>query len=529
MTKSTNPSETNTPPHQPWYIIFFSGFFAWLSGILFMFFLGAAGVYPESVAGGLITGFLFLTASCSIESGAKSVFRSQISLAASVTGHVWILISTGRLVKNIYSFAIPVTCLLLWSALYIPKKSLVHRLFSSLLVWISLAFSLLNRSEQFMYLIVPLQIIAGTVILTSTRKIRGEELKELGKPAAYASIFMGLKLLATIHGGYSSIHPLPLSLFFGAYSIGLIAFLAEERKIWETPHIYSLFAIIALSLLAPPGLLAAIAMGILGFAFSNRIVSGLSIGFIPLFLFIFYYDLNVTLDLKSWILAGSGIVLLILRKVALDQFTCKHDSQEATDNESLLPSGTSDTSTKPFISLPLHKSWQKAVYTGTLVLILLAVNGMIISKEHVLKNGESLLLKLVPVDPRSLMQGDYMILRYELADVMNHSLVKIPREGAAVVKIDNDKVATYSGIFEGQVLQEDERIIRFTLRGGNIRFGAESYFFQEGHGQFYNKAKYGELKVRSDGSTVLAGLCDSDKKRIVVPVKKSKGGWMDSP
>ena len=36
------------------------------------------------------------------------------------------------------------------------------------------------------------------------------------------------------------------------------------------------------------------------------------------------------------------------------------------------------------------------------------------TKEEILKNGKLVLLKLAPVDPRSLMQGDYMILNYEI-------------------------------------------------------------------------------------------------------------------
>ncbi|MFX7329222.1 GDYXXLXY domain-containing protein, partial [Acinetobacter baumannii] len=33
-------------------------------------------------------------------------------------------------------------------------------------------------------------------------------------------------------------------------------------------------------------------------------------------------------------------------------------------------------------------------------------------KEMLLKEGQLVLLPLAPVDPRSLMQGDYMALRY---------------------------------------------------------------------------------------------------------------------
>ncbi|MBS0976300.1 GDYXXLXY domain-containing protein, partial [Serratia rubidaea] len=54
--------------------------------------------------------------------------------------------------------------------------------------------------------------------------------------------------------------------------------------------------------------------------------------------------------------------------------------------------------------------------TGALVLAaLLLVNLSIYQKEQQLRQGRVAILQLAPVDPRSLMQGDYMALDYALA------------------------------------------------------------------------------------------------------------------
>ena len=45
------------------------------------------------------------------------------------------------------------------------------------------------------------------------------------------------------------------------------------------------------------------------------------------------------------------------------------------------------------------------------VLVLGGINVAIWQKQQTLSHGQLILLKLAPVDPRSLMQGDYMILR----------------------------------------------------------------------------------------------------------------------
>lgn len=55
-----------------------------------------------------------------------------------------------------------------------------------------------------------------------------------------------------------------------------------------------------------------------------------------------------------------------------------------------------------------------AVLAGILVLI--AVNVSIYQREQLLQHGRFVLLELAPVDPRSLMQGDYMALRFEVAN-----------------------------------------------------------------------------------------------------------------
>ena len=48
-------------------------------------------------------------------------------------------------------------------------------------------------------------------------------------------------------------------------------------------------------------------------------------------------------------------------------------------------------------------------------------NAQILLKEHTRTSGNLVLLELAPVDPRSLMQGDYMTLRYAIAsDVISN-------------------------------------------------------------------------------------------------------------
>ena len=62
------------------------------------------------------------------------------------------------------------------------------------------------------------------------------------------------------------------------------------------------------------------------------------------------------------------------------------------------------------------RRWERLIVVAALVLILVLINWQIWSKERHLAEGEVVFLELAPVDPRSLMQGDYMALRFALAN-----------------------------------------------------------------------------------------------------------------
>jgi uncharacterized membrane-anchored protein len=145
-------------------------------------------------------------------------------------------------------------------------------------------------------------------------------------------------------------------------------------------------------------------------------------------------------------------------------------------------------------------------------MVFAVINGLIVHKESILTNGQTLLLKLVPRDPRSLMQGDYMALRYEIADeVEKISFDGKSTDGFLVVKRDENNVGHFTRFDNASALFEGEIRLRYRHRG-SFRLGAESFFFQEGHAKFYEKAVYGELKVSPKGEIILLGLRDKDFK-----------------
>lgn len=149
---------------------------------------------------------------------------------------------------------------------------------------------------------------------------------------------------------------------------------------------------------------------------------------------------------------------------------------------------------------------------GTLALVAVTLNVLIVRKEAILRDGRTLLLPLASRDPRSLMQGDYMTLRYRLADQLPPG--PIPAKGVLIVRVDTNGVAT-GGVRLGgdDPPGADELRLGYRNRGA-LRLGAESYLFQEGQQDLFAQAAYGELRVAPNGESILVGLRDRNLQRL---------------
>ncbi|KIG15596.1 putative membrane protein [Enhygromyxa salina] len=249
------------------------------------------------------------------------------------------------------------------------------------------------------------------------------------------------------------------------------------------------------------------------------------------FLFLFYYQLETTLLLKSLWVMSTGALLLLGAWLARPR-----------SDETRADSGPERSS-----------RWLPAIVLCVVSAGL--VIGASLQKERVLSTGQTVLLPLAPVDPRSLMQGDYMILRYELEDELDtgragqrelirpmpgqfepdhealepeppavpalpSTLVGQPRRGRLVLTVDGDRVGHFARFDDGSPLAADELLLEYRQRnnqGSRLRVGAESFLFEEGSDDLYANARYGELVVASDGESVLVGLRDEARRPLGVP------------
>ena len=160
-----------------------------------------------------------------------------------------------------------------------------------------------------------------------------------------------------------------------------------------------------------------------------------------------------------------------------------------------------------------------------LVIILGLVNWSIAGKEKHLAEGRVVYLDLAPVDPRSLMQGDYMALRFRLANEVHNALPKKKEQqrwrhnvdaadGYVVVSLDERHIASFKRLHKDQALSKDEILMRFRVRNGAVKFATNAFFFQEGHGADYQSARYGQFRVDDRGELLLAAMYDENLNKL---------------
>jgi len=144
------------------------------------------------------------------------------------------------------------------------------------------------------------------------------------------------------------------------------------------------------------------------------------------------------------------------------------------------------------------------------VLVLASVNYSIHAKEQIIRQGETIFLSLAPVDPRSLMQGDYMALRLQIATEIplpGEDATELPR---APVVLDDKRVATLAKHGTAGDLS-----LRYRIRNGQVWLGTNAYFFEEGSASRFTRARYGEFRVdRASGEAVLVGMRDAELRAL---------------
>jgi uncharacterized membrane-anchored protein len=129
--------------------------------------------------------------------------------------------------------------------------------------------------------------------------------------------------------------------------------------------------------------------------------------------------------------------------------------------------------------------------------------------------GQTVYLDLQPVDPRALMLGDYMRLRYTEERVPDGMEIdELPPKGAFVMSLDDNNVATVSRLASEAPMGANETRFSYTRTNRSLTFGAPRFYFENGTAETYENARYGVFKVSPAGKAILVNLADEEFKLL---------------
>jgi len=290
---------------------------------------------------------------------------------------------------------------------------------------------------------------------------------------------------------------------------GLLVFVYDTAKTLALPRRIAFGAfVLCAAILLLSYRMPWLGVGFLALALARRIESrpliGLGIGYLACCTIVEYYYLGTSLLHKSYTLGAIGVVLCLAAVLLHRQLAGRSDA---------LPAPATPAVSKDCIG--------RALFAACLLGFFLLFGWSVRQKEDLLRSGSSIMLALRPVDPRSLMQGDYMILRLDVEEGIAKALRGKEREsrlkGVAFIAPDSDGVYHFVGLEEDGPPQENGPLpLRLVYRGKRygVQVGSGSFFFQEGHGQAYDRARFVEMRVDPEGNTLITHLLDENRQRI---------------
>ncbi len=499
-----------TNPGTLWYLSLMQGFAGWLASLFMLGFIGSVFTwlfhYENEVI--LLTAGIALCTSAYVlqRNSQSSIFISQVALASSLCGQfmvAWSLFDYFDF-KEIHAFLL----LGLFQAfLAILMPNYLHRVLSS---WFSaIAFSWLFHRLGFLGLDSAIVAVLFTLLCLNQDKL--DRFSEIIEPITFGLAISLVQMSGQSLFGLDFIgfhrhtlsfpfqHYLPylgIAIVFLSYVYLIFKILQHQPKGNAHSHkamYWTLALLFGLASLPITGLTAALLVLITGFYLQHRTLAALGLISIISFFSWYYYSLHETLLIKSLWLMGFGLILLLILLVVRKLSVTTH---------------------KPCPAARPH-SKQKWLGFATITLLLLVVNWDILKKEELLATGQEVRLELAPVDPRSLMQGDYMQLRFAVAqEAYQRHNGDLPNDGFMIVSPDKNQVFRFIRLSTANDVQGTELALQYRIRNNQMKFATNAFFFEEGTAEIYENAKYGMFKVSRGGEMLLHSLEDENGQTL---------------
>lgn len=526
----------------PWYVHCLLGLSAWLATLLLLVFLAFSDIV-SSTQGALVTGLVLCAIGVAVLRTEAGPFWRQCATAMAFAGQILVVYG----LSSTTSFASGCIFLfLLGTAIYALAPDVILRFLSGGVIATALAGLIwLGRSSGLMedtflrawmdfdvaratFVWLPMAVTgawATAAIFCVGHQLTGKRANTL-QPLAWA-FALSAQTIVWLAAGISvlqlrtmwSLNPSTAVLLVAGALLPAASALAV---LWPRRHLLTPGLVIgvpvgllllALFWLPSPGVSFALAWLLLGFGLNLPRLTAFGVISLLAYLGAYYYQLDVPLLQKALWLGGAAVLLFVLR-VFVWLVPRLMRTQQAASREGLPP-----------VSRALR--WRTGAILAGLVLVLAVVNGAIWQRETLLSSGDVVVLELAPVDPRSLMQGDYVALRFDAgrditrwrlegdADADTPAFMGVKTDGYVVLTPDEKGVAKPVRIQSSPTPVGDKEIaLRYRVREDGVRLVTNAFFFPEGQGQHFEQARYGQLRVGKNGDALLTGLLDPDLKPL---------------
>jgi hypothetical protein len=305
----------------PIYIKILVAVAAWFSAGFIILSLEIAKLLKDGGSAAII-GLIFIVAAIAVslkEKRKKNIFINQLCLALAAAGNGLILIgiATDIAGNNNELPALFITQVFICCIVYPAYGNSIYRFLAPIAAAVfAVAWIVDARMPWMLSVIIAVEMILfGILVLKRTIPVFLEPLMYSAAAMLPATIlFMNIINTGLPHFQFY-VSEWPSSIIVSAGIIYLVIEMAGGMKSVKEPWlILAIISAAVLGAVTTPGIPVAIGLMIAGYAFGNRFLLGLSFVFLPCFLFFYYYSLNIDLAYKSYILAGSGMLLLAVRE-----------------------------------------------------------------------------------------------------------------------------------------------------------------------------------------------------------------------
>ena len=309
------------PP--PLYLNILMGVGAVIAGLCLAFFF--LKQTPVVVALLMVGGAVWLQKKAGDGGEIRHSVLTQPSLALMITGKLCFLEAFGKMLApylsgydyDIWSetLALVMITALTYPIYRVAIDRFLFPLFALCYILLPILLDSGDHSALLLHGFFLLQFVAAAVLLTHA-KIKADYM-----PLAYALVFslcgnvlflVSAELAsAEVSENIAVISPYFASLILTGGLIALFGWAAGGMaKLKTEPLLLASTGAVLLGLIAAPGILLAIMLLVLGYARHERPLLATGVALIPVFLFLYYYQLDLSLLQKSVALAGSGALLL---------------------------------------------------------------------------------------------------------------------------------------------------------------------------------------------------------------------------